>query len=88
MVESEAKQLSEEIMLGAVMFGWKAFQPVIKGIIELAEQAAKDAWDVPVVDPKIKALNDAIKAKYEAQRRRSLQRESQTDPSGKSRRDP
>jgi polyribonucleotide nucleotidyltransferase len=66
MVESEAKQLSEEIMLGAVMFGWKAFQPVIKGIIELAEQAAKDAWDVPVVDPKIKALNDAIKAKYEA----------------------
>ncbi len=67
MVESEAKQLSEEIMLGAVMFGWKAFQPVIKGIIELAEQAAKDAWDVPVVDPKIKALNDAIKAKYEAQ---------------------
>ena len=66
MVESEAKQLSEEIMLGAVMFGWKAFQPVIKGIIELAEQAAKDAWDVPVVDPKIKALNEAIKAKYEA----------------------
>ena len=66
MVESEAKQLSEEVMLGAVMFGWKAFQPVIQGIIELAEQAAKDAWDVPVVDPKIKALNDAIKAKYEA----------------------
>jgi polyribonucleotide nucleotidyltransferase len=65
MVESEAKQLSEEIMLGAVMFGWKAFQPVIKGIIELAEQAAKDAWDVPAIDPKIKELGKSVKAKYE-----------------------
>ncbi len=67
MVESEAKQLSEEVMLGAVMFGWKAFQPVIQGIIELAEQAAKDAWDVPEVPAKIKTLNEALKAKYSAQ---------------------
>ena len=37
MVESEAKELNEEIMLGAVMFGHKGFQPVIDAIIKLAE---------------------------------------------------
>jgi len=46
MVESEAKELPEEIMLGAVMFGHKHFQPVIKAIIELAEQAAKEPRDI------------------------------------------
>ena len=44
MVESEAKELSEEIMLGAVSFGHAAFQPVIAAIIELAEHAAKEPW--------------------------------------------
>jgi len=42
MVESEAKELSEEIMLGAVMFGHRHFQPVIEAIIKLAEKAAKE----------------------------------------------
>ena len=46
MVESEAKELSEDIMLGAVMFGTPAFQPVIDAIIELAEKAAKEPFDV------------------------------------------
>ncbi|RTL53843.1 MAG: polyribonucleotide nucleotidyltransferase [Bradyrhizobiaceae bacterium] len=46
MVESEAKELPEEAMLAAVMFGHKHFQPVIKAIIELAEQAAKEPRDV------------------------------------------
>tara|TARA_R110002073_G_scaffold19336_4_gene70672 strand:+ start:1685 stop:3820 length:2136 start_codon:yes stop_codon:yes gene_type:complete len=45
MVESEAKELSEDIMLGAVMFGHEAFQPVIDAIIRLAEKAAKEPWD-------------------------------------------
>ncbi|MCC5997146.1 MAG: polyribonucleotide nucleotidyltransferase [Oceanicaulis sp.] len=45
MVESEAKELSEEIMLGAVMAGHESFQPVIDAIIRLAERAAKDPWD-------------------------------------------
>jgi polyribonucleotide nucleotidyltransferase len=45
MVESEAKELSEEIMLGAVMFGHKHFQPVIDAIIRLAEKAAKEPRD-------------------------------------------
>ena len=47
MVESEAKELTEEVMLGAVMFGHKNFQPVIQAIIELAEQCAKEPWDLP-----------------------------------------
>src|SRR5205807_2788369 len=45
MVESEAKELPEDIMLGAVMFGHRHFQPVIKAIIELAEKAAKEPRD-------------------------------------------
>ncbi len=47
MVESEAKELSEEIMLGAVVFGQEGYRPVIDAIIGLAEQAAKDPWDLP-----------------------------------------
>src|SRR5438045_4229620 len=42
MVESEAKELSEEVMLGAVMFGHRHLQPVIDAIIQLAEKAAKE----------------------------------------------
>ncbi|MEK9725590.1 MAG: polyribonucleotide nucleotidyltransferase, partial [Rhodospirillaceae bacterium] len=48
MVESEARELSEEIMLGAVTFGHEAFQPVIQAIIDLAEACAKDPFDVPL----------------------------------------
>ncbi|WP_281017667.1 MULTISPECIES: polyribonucleotide nucleotidyltransferase [unclassified Minwuia] len=47
MVESEADELSEEEMLGAVTFGHKAFQTVIDGIIDLAETAAKEPWAEP-----------------------------------------
>jgi polyribonucleotide nucleotidyltransferase len=50
MVESEAKELSEEIMLGAVMAGHKAFQPVIDAIIRLAERAAKEPRELASVD--------------------------------------
>lgn len=45
MVESEAQELPEDIMLGAVMFGHKGFQPVLDAIIKLAEVAAKDPRD-------------------------------------------
>ncbi|WP_102829849.1 polyribonucleotide nucleotidyltransferase [Bartonella bovis] len=45
MVESEAQELSEDIMLGAVIFGQKGFQPVIDAIIKLAEVAAKEPRD-------------------------------------------
>ena len=46
MVESEAKQLSEDVMLGAVMFGHREMQKVIDAIIRLAEKAAKEPRDV------------------------------------------
>jgi polyribonucleotide nucleotidyltransferase len=50
MVESEANELPEDVMLGAVVFGHRAMQPVIQAIIELAELAAKEPWDLPVDD--------------------------------------
>ncbi len=46
MVESEAQELSEETMLGAVSFGHDCIKPVIDMIIELAEQCAKEPWAV------------------------------------------
>ncbi|GAA0667471.1 polyribonucleotide nucleotidyltransferase [Sphingomonas insulae] len=58
MVESEAKELSEDVMLGAVMFAHKASQQVIDAIIDLAEQAAKDPWEL-----KVQADSSAVKAK-------------------------
>ena len=50
MVESEAKELSEEVMLEAVMTGHRGFQPVIDAIIRLAEKAAKEPRDLVAVD--------------------------------------
>ena len=56
MVESEAKELSEDEMLGAVMFAHRGLQPVVDAIIKLAEQAAKEPWELAV-----SAEKDAIK---------------------------
>ncbi|MEO0907720.1 MAG: polyribonucleotide nucleotidyltransferase, partial [Pseudomonadota bacterium] len=50
MVESEAKELTEEQMLGAVMFAHEESRKVIGAIIDLAEQAAKDPWEVDTSD--------------------------------------
>ncbi|MGY2048503.1 polyribonucleotide nucleotidyltransferase [Methylobacterium sp. JK268] len=50
MVESEAKELAEDVMLGAVMFGHKHFQPVIEAIVRLAEKAAKEPRDFQPTD--------------------------------------
>jgi polyribonucleotide nucleotidyltransferase len=58
MVESEAKELSEDVMLGAVMFAHRELQKVIQLIIKLAEKSAKDPWELPqAVD------TSAVKAK-------------------------
>jgi polyribonucleotide nucleotidyltransferase len=46
MVESEAQELPEDVMLGAVMFGHQQFQPVLQAIIELAETSAKEPWEM------------------------------------------
>lgn len=65
MVESEAKELSEEIMLGAVLFAHDACREVVKAIVKLAEQAAKDPWELSQVDDKsatLAKLNDVIGA--------------------------
>ena len=60
MVESEAQELSEEVMLGAVVFGQKGFQPVIDAIIKLAEVAAKEPREHSVAD--LSALESEILA--------------------------
>ncbi|GAM01188.1 polyribonucleotide nucleotidyltransferase [Sphingomonas parapaucimobilis] len=60
MVESEAKELSEEVMLGAVMYAHKASQQIIDAIIDLAEQAAKDPWELKVGDDQ-KAVKAELK---------------------------
>src|SRR6201997_3369614 len=62
MVESEARELSEEIMLGAVMFGHRHFQPVIEAIIKLAEQAAKEPRELTASDNA--ALEKELRAAY------------------------
>src|SRR6185369_17232760 len=62
MVESEAKGLSEEVMLGAVMFGHQQFQSVINAIIELAERCAKEPWPMPEVPAEVKTVTEKLKS--------------------------
>ncbi len=72
MVESEAGELSEDVMLGAVSFGHEQLKPVIQMIIELAEMCAKDPWTVreePAEYQEVRAeilekLGDEIKKDY------------------------
>jgi len=64
MVESEAQELAEDVMLGAVMFGHKGFQPVIDAIIKLAEVAAKEprehvAEDLSELEKEMLAIAEA-----------------------------
>ena len=65
MVESEAKELSEDIMLGAVSFGQESFKPVIEAIISLAEKAAKEPRELIEVDLSDlqKTVNESVKDK-------------------------
>ena len=60
MVESEANELSEEIMLGAVLFAHDACREVVKAIIKLAEQAAKEPWEIASSDDNA-AIKDKLK---------------------------
>lgn len=72
MVESEAQELSEEVMLGAVEFGHESIKPVIDMIIALAEECAKEPWEVKeepaefetVRSEIMEKLGDEIKADY------------------------
>ncbi|MDG2242591.1 MAG: polyribonucleotide nucleotidyltransferase [Rhodospirillaceae bacterium] len=74
MVESEAKELSEDIMLGAVNYGHEQMQTVINGIIELAELCAKEPFDIAeppaelaIVKDKFSAFAGDIEAAYQLQ---------------------
>ncbi|MBF0094629.1 MAG: polyribonucleotide nucleotidyltransferase [Alphaproteobacteria bacterium] len=62
MVESQARELSEDIMLGAVTFGHDGFQPVIDAIIALAEKCAKEPWEVPGPAPEVATVREKLTA--------------------------
>ena len=62
MVESEAHELSEDVMLGAVVFGHDACQPVIDLIIDLAESCAKEPRDVPDQPAEVATVRDKLTA--------------------------
>ncbi len=64
MVESEAKELSEEVMLGAVMYGHEQLQTVIQAIGELQAEAGKPAWEWQP-PPRDEALHAAVAAECE-----------------------
>ncbi len=68
MVESEAKELSEDVMLGAVVAGHKAAQDVIEAIISLAERAAKDPFEFTPADRsgELKAIQNLVGADLSA----------------------
>ena len=57
MVESEAQELTEEVMLGAVTFGHDAMRPVIQAIIDLAEHAAREPWTIAEPAPEMETLS-------------------------------
>ena len=71
MVESEANELSEDLMLGAVMFGHEHFQPVIDAIVRMAESCAKEPRPVPesgddALNAKVtKLIGDDVAAAYQ-----------------------
>ncbi len=62
MVESQAQELPEDVMLGAVNFGHEAMMPVIKAIIDLAERCAREPRDVPPPPPEVEALREKLLA--------------------------
>lgn len=69
MVESEAQELDEEVMLGAVTFGHKEMQPVIDMIIALAEACAKEPWDLTPPPANLPELKERAKSIVAAQLR-------------------
>lgn len=60
MVESEAQELSEAQMLEAVMFGHEHFKPVLQAIVDLAEECAKEPWELPAEDPQKSKLIERL----------------------------
>ena len=73
MVESEAKELSEETMLGAVNFGQEQYQKVINAIIELAEECANEPWDVPADPEEKQTVHAKLKDQFSGKLREAYQ---------------
>ncbi len=71
MVESEAKELSEEVMLGAVTFGHESMRPVINAIIDLAEKCAKEPWILLVAPAEINATRERLIEQFEGDLRQA-----------------
>jgi polyribonucleotide nucleotidyltransferase len=69
MVESEAKELSEETMLGAVMFGHRANQPIIDAIVALAEACAREPIELPPPPAGLADLAGRVRASAEEELR-------------------
>lgn len=61
MVESEAQELAEDTMLGAVVFGHEAFQPIIDAILDLKSKAGKENWVMPSASYDAEALYVQVK---------------------------
>jgi polyribonucleotide nucleotidyltransferase len=61
MVESEAKELPEDVMLGAVTFGHREFQPVIQAIIDLAETCAREPWSLPPASSELEGIEARLR---------------------------
>ena len=82
MVESEAQELSEEVMLGAVVYGHEQMQAVIDTINELVEEVGKPMWDwvAPVNDT---ALVEGVREAAEAPLREAYQITEKQDRSAK-----
>jgi len=78
MVESEAKELSEDLMLGAVLFAHQEMQVVIQAIKEFKELAGKPAWDW-TPPPKNEALIEAVSAAFSAEITAAYQISSKTE---------
>ncbi|HEB77135.1 MAG TPA: polyribonucleotide nucleotidyltransferase [Methylothermaceae bacterium] len=77
MVESEAKELPEEVMLGAVLFGHEQMQTAIRAIKELVEMVQPEAWEwqAPQPDPELDALveshaRDALLVAYQIRQKK------------------
>jgi len=66
MVESQASELSEEVMLGAVVFGHEQMQPVIDAIIGLAERCAREPREIPPPPPEREALREKLESGFAA----------------------
>jgi polyribonucleotide nucleotidyltransferase len=85
MVESEAHELSEEVMLGAVMFGHREMQPVIDMIVSFAEACAKDPWDFKketnaTLESKVKEIAETLAKDFKDVKVDDIMNEKKDEP--------